>query len=190
MKWFKHDSDMHTDLKVQNLVDNFGIEGYAIFNLCLELVAKEGVDGRIMASLGWRQAILKVARWSDEGKLDNILKHMGKISLICPKSLRYGHLYIPKLMERADEYTQRKIGRMSGQYRDNIGAKNTTEEIRKEEKRRGNFSYLSSKNLKELKTDFKGDIASVKNFLLGAGLPEAAVVEALEKEKFLGTEAK
>jgi hypothetical protein len=184
MKWFKHDSDMHTDLKVQNLVDKYGFESYGIYNLCLELVAKEGKRCRLNGRLRWRQLILKITQWSDENKLETIISGMAEFRLICPKSLRYGNLYIPNMKKREDEYTQRKNKEVSGEGRVNIGAKNTTEYNRREEnKNTQNSSFLlSSKKLQEIKKDCKGDLPSVKKYLLVAGLPEAAIDKALGKE--------
>lgn len=109
MKWFKHDVDMHTDLKVQILLEKHGIEGYAIWNLCLEMVGKEGKKGKIDGQLRWIQLLLKVAGWTDKGKLESILNTMAEIKLICSKSFKYGNLYIPKFMKRADDYTLRKL---------------------------------------------------------------------------------
>ena len=40
MKWFKHDCDMHTDLKVQALYAKHGCEGYIVWIICLELLGK------------------------------------------------------------------------------------------------------------------------------------------------------
>lgn len=108
MKWFKHDSDMHNDLKIITLISKHGIEAYAVWCLCLELVAKEGVQGRIKVDLRWQQGIVKVcskvdSRW-DEGRLQNILESMGELGLICSKSLKYGNLYIPKFGKHSRNY--------------------------------------------------------------------------------------
>jgi hypothetical protein len=120
MKWFKHDCDMHTDLKVQILVDKHGIEGYAIFNLCLEMVGKEGKKGKIEGQLRWRQLLLKIAQWSDEGKLNKIIETMAEVKLICSKALKYDNLYIPKFIKRADDYTLRQLRTNYGQTTDNV----------------------------------------------------------------------
>ncbi len=185
MKWFKHDTDMHTDIKVQNLVDKCGFEAYGIYNLCLEMVGKEGKRYRLDGRLRWRQLILKVTQWSDEGRLDTIINTMAELRLICPKALKYGNLYIPKMKSRVDEYTQRNIGSKSGVSRDNIGAKNNTTEynrIEKEKNKKKQDFLLSPENLKNLKADCKGDMQSVKCVLLAAGLPEADIDKALKKE--------
>jgi len=109
MKWFKHDTDMHTDLKIQTLIGKHGLEGYALWNLCLEMVGKEGKKGKLGSELRWLEGLLKVVGWSDKGKIEVMLKTMAECKLICPKSFNYGNLYIPKFMKRADTYTRRQL---------------------------------------------------------------------------------
>jgi hypothetical protein len=39
MRWFKHDTDAHSDAKLQKLRIRYGAEGYGIYWYCLELIA-------------------------------------------------------------------------------------------------------------------------------------------------------
>ncbi len=113
MKWFEHDVDMHTDLKIQSLIDKHGLKGYAIWNLCLELVGKEGKKGKLDGQTRWQEGLIKVYSRSIEGKdkveLEIILNDMSELKLICSKALKYGNLYIPNFMKRADNYTRRLL---------------------------------------------------------------------------------
>lgn len=43
MQWFKHDSDASQDAKLQNVLLDYGLEGYGLYWHCLELIAG-GVD--------------------------------------------------------------------------------------------------------------------------------------------------
>ncbi len=117
MRWFKHDCDMHTDLKIQALLSEHGLEGYAIFNLCLELVGKEGSRGKLMSKTMWQDGLLEVFARSDDGmgkvKLNKILMYLAQIDLISSKSFKYGHLHIPNFTKRIDDYTARQIRTMS-----------------------------------------------------------------------------
>ncbi len=117
MRWFKHDCDMHTDLKIQAHLSEHGLEGYAIFNLCLELVGKEGSRGKLMSKTMWQDGLLKVFARSDDGmgkvKLNKILMYLAQIDLISSKSFKYGHLHIPNFTKRIDDYTARQIRTMS-----------------------------------------------------------------------------
>ncbi|WP_097491194.1 Lin1244/Lin1753 domain-containing protein [Escherichia coli] len=41
MKWFKHDSDANRDEKLQNVLLDYGLEGYGLYWYCIELIAYE-----------------------------------------------------------------------------------------------------------------------------------------------------
>lgn len=109
MKWFKHDTDMHTDFKIQALVDKYHSDGYMIWCLCLEILGKEGKQGRLIAETRWLQGLLKVVPWCDEGRVTEILNHMAELKLICPKALKFSNLHIPQFMKRADDWSKRVL---------------------------------------------------------------------------------
>ena len=45
MKWFKHDTDANLDAKLQNVLLDYGLEGYGLYWYCIELIAgKVGKD--------------------------------------------------------------------------------------------------------------------------------------------------
>lgn len=115
MRWFKHDCDMHTDLRILSLLEKHGLEGYAIWVLCLEMVGKEGKKGKLKVELRWQEGLLKVCGWSDKGRLEKIINTLAELRLICPKSLKYGNLYIPKFIKRLDDYERRKLRTLSEQ---------------------------------------------------------------------------
>lgn len=176
MRWFKHDCDMHTDLKVQILIKKHGVEGYGIYNLCLEMVGQQGKKGKIEGQLRWREAILKMAGWSDNGKLDKIINTMAEVRLICPKSLKYGNLSIPKFIKRADDYTTRKLRTLSEQDTDNVRVdKKRIEKIREE--------YIKAKGFRL--TDFSSDDfartgKAIKTLINKAGGEDTQVIEAIK----------
>lgn len=39
MKWFKHDTDANSDNKLQNVLLDYGLEGYGLYWYCIELIA-------------------------------------------------------------------------------------------------------------------------------------------------------
>lgn len=109
MKWFKHDCDMHTNLKIQELIDREKTEGYAIWCLCLEFVGKEGKKGKLDGRKRWKKGLLKVLQWPDKERLERILNVLAELRLINPKSLGYGNLHIPEFHKRADDWTRRQL---------------------------------------------------------------------------------
>ncbi len=42
MKWFKHHSNSHRNLKYQGLIEKFGWDGYGKWWTCVELIAEQG----------------------------------------------------------------------------------------------------------------------------------------------------
>ncbi|HCJ67019.1 MAG TPA: hypothetical protein DHV62_06770 [Elusimicrobia bacterium] len=176
MKWFKHDCDMHTDLKIQSLLEKYGLEGYALWNLCLELLGKEGHKGRLNTKSGWKNALLKISGWSANGKIDEILNVMGELSLICPKSLKCGNLYIPKFIKRTDDYTQRKLRTNSEQSTDNVRVdKNRIDKIRTE--------YIKIKGL-DINNfsidDFSRTAKAIKTLLIKSKFKDDLVIRSIE----------
>ena len=152
MKWFKHDVDMGIDLKIQAVIHKHGLEGYAIWCLTLELLGREGPEnGRIGRIDGLEMAIrglMQVTGWQEGRKIKRILSTFSTLGLIDRKSFSSGNLYIPKFASRVDEYTQRKMNKISGENRDNVPYyKIRTDKIRKEESKTPDLSITSLKTL-------------------------------------------
>lgn len=175
MKWFKHDTDMHTDLKIQNLIEKHGAEGYAIFNLCLEMVGKEGTKGKIDGRLRWKQLICKVVGWSDNGKLESIINSMAELGLICSKSLKYGNLHIPKFTKRADDYTMRKLRTNSEYSTDNVHLdKNRIDKIRIE------YAKLRGLDINNFQSDdFARTAKAIKTLVIKSKFNDNLVIKSI-----------
>jgi len=118
MKWFKHLSDSYSNLKHQQVLAEFGIEGYGFYWVCLELIAQQGKSFKIKSEKNWKKTLMYLTR-SKEERIDALLDVFARVSLIDEKSLKHGDLYIPKMSEYADEYTD-KVRRMSRQGRDKV----------------------------------------------------------------------
>lgn len=113
MKWFRHNTDSHINLKLREIFADFGLEGYALYWLCLELVGQQGVKYRLNGSKSWQKALKEISKLPQE-KMDKILTRFAELNLICAKSLKNKDLYIPKMREYSDDYTN-KVRRMSEQ---------------------------------------------------------------------------
>lgn len=118
MKWFKHETDAHTNLKLQNVIDTHGLGAYAYYWICVEIVGLQGENFRINSEKNWKIYLKKLSGLSVEEQ-DVLLNIFGDTNLVDKKSLSRGVLYIPKLEERQDEYTKR-VRRVSGQSTDNV----------------------------------------------------------------------
>lgn len=131
MRWLKHFSDAYSNMKMQQVLANFGTDGYGFFWICSELVAQQGENFRIKREKNWKNVLSHVTGKKIK-KCDEYLDFFAEINLIDKKGLEMGDLYLPKMQEYADEYT-RKIGTLSGQTPDNVG-QNRIEQNRTEQK--------------------------------------------------------
>jgi hypothetical protein len=168
---------MHTDLKIQALIEKMGLDGYALWNLCLEMVGKEGHKGKLMVSTRWQDGLLKVTGWSDKKRFNEILETMGELGLICSKSLKYGNLYIPKFMKRVDDYTARKL---RGEFVDS-SEKVPLDKIKKESIDQIRERYASSKGFSLTdfsREDYARTAKAIKNLLLKAKGDEELVINS------------
>ncbi len=41
MKWVQHDTDANQDAKLQNVLLDYGLEGYGLYWYCIELIAQK-----------------------------------------------------------------------------------------------------------------------------------------------------
>ena len=181
MKWFKHDVDMHTDFRMIELIQKHGAEGYAVWNLCLEFLGKEGEKlasenrkFQLNSGKNWKNHIQRVANL-DNKKVEEILETLAELKLICHKSLKRGALYSVGFEKRADDYTTRKLRTMSEQDTNNVHLeKNRLDKIR--------IEYIKAIGLEEshLKTDDYGRIhKAIKNLVIKADQKDDLVIAGI-----------
>jgi len=118
MKWFRHNSDSNSDMGLEAIIENFGMEGYGLYWLCCELVAHQGENYRIKSAKGWQKAIKKRSKLSKEILL-KILKEFSTIDLINEKAYNQNDLYMPKMKKYSDDYTKR-VRRVSEQSSEKV----------------------------------------------------------------------
>ncbi|HEY1037357.1 MAG TPA: Lin1244/Lin1753 domain-containing protein [Candidatus Paceibacterota bacterium] len=134
MKWFKHYSDSYSNLKLQQVLSEHGTEGYGFFWICVEFVAQQGTNSRIKIEKNWKRVLAHIGHVSEE-RMNHLLNFFASVNLIDKRGLEIGDLYIPKLKDYGDEYSD-KLRRKSRQGRDNVGLDKTrTEEIRPDKNR-------------------------------------------------------
>lgn len=141
MKWFKHETDAHTNLKLQTLIRDHGAAAYGYYWFLIELVGKEGDNFRIISGKSWNK-FAEIMLQIDSKKQQEYLDAIADLGLIDKKALKQGTLYIPKLAERSDDYTNR-VRRVSEHSSDNVPLEeNRTEEIRTEKRRISSFEDI------------------------------------------------
>ena len=142
MKWFKHYSDAHDNLKLRALVDSYGWDGYGIWWIICEICAKEGKSEENWGILGykrWRDEIIRITG-VEKKRLYRILNKMAKLRLIDGNELKMGNLCVPQMKEYCDDYSER-VQRKSEQCSDNVPLEEKRrDKNRLDKKRRDNSS--------------------------------------------------
>ena len=81
MKWFKHDSNAHTDDKIQKVLMRYGAEGYALYWYCIELIAARVTPDNITFELKHDAEILGYHLKIDTLRVEEIIKYMVGLEL-------------------------------------------------------------------------------------------------------------
>lgn len=169
-------SDSHTNIKHREMLVDLGLEGYATYWICLELVAQQGVSFRLNNNKSWKKVLKDITKLSEE-KLDKILKRFAELNLICSKSLLKDELYIPKMKERADEYSVRK----SGHYRESVGLEQIRIDKNRIDKIRLVYTTLKNHSLTNYSSnDYARTGKAIVELINRAKDNDALVLEALE----------
>lgn len=81
MKWFKHDTDANRDPKLEKVLMRYGAEGYALYWLCLELIAAPIDKYNINFELEHDAEILAHRLKMDSAKVEEIMRFMVGLEL-------------------------------------------------------------------------------------------------------------
>jgi len=129
MKWFKHDSDASEDPKIQKLIYKHGLEGYGLYFVTLELIARDMEDNldRIgYLSDDWDFDFLANRFGFSPDKIRTMYSTMKTLGLFDSNS---DVIYCPKIKNRCDEYTTKlirfreKTSTKSGECQEHVGTK-------------------------------------------------------------------
>lgn len=171
MKWFKHNSDAHTNLKTGAVIAEYGVGAYGFWWLCVELVAHQGDMYALGADKNWKRGLMRVSGASMED-IDTWLAFFADERLIDAEALARGELHIPNLAEYCDDYSSRSVRTKSQSVRTKSD-KVPLEEKRKEEKRKeekdakptSRLAWLTAipdDDLKELSEKYEASPAQVQ----------------------------
>lgn len=103
MKWFKHDTDANRDPKLEKVLMKYGAEGYALYWLCLELIAGPIDKHNINFELEHDAEILAHRLRMDSVRVEEIMRYMGEIRLfeIEPTTQRITCLKLARRIENS-----------------------------------------------------------------------------------------
>lgn len=81
MKWFKHDADANHDAKLEKVLMKYGADGYALFWLCLELIALPIDKSNVTFELEHDAEILAYRLKLDSRRVEEIMHYFIKLDL-------------------------------------------------------------------------------------------------------------
>ncbi len=114
MKWFKHDTNAHNDVKLKLLRRKFGAEGYGVYFMLLEIIGEYANEDNI-EEWGFVDKHHSLETLADEcnvaaDKLKEILLFCNEVELLEKRNER---LYCEKILKRLDVYAQRVLRKKS-----------------------------------------------------------------------------
>jgi hypothetical protein len=176
MKWFKHDTNAHTDAKLEKVLMRYGADGYALYWYCIELIAGKLDSKNFTFELEHDSELLGYKLKIDSIRIEEIMKYMINIGLFectnevitCMKIARRldssmsGNAEMRKLIANSHD----RVMMQSGQSHDSVIAEqNRTEQNRSNRaKTKKRFSPPTLTELDEYITE-KGYNVSGQKFI-------------------------
>ena len=81
MQWIKHDTDANQDAKLQNVLLDYGLEGYGLYWYCIELIAGKVDKNNITFELEHDARIIARNTGSSAQKVEEMMKYFVNIGL-------------------------------------------------------------------------------------------------------------
>ena len=81
LKWFKHDSNANADSKLQNVLLDYGLEGYGLYWYCIELIAGKVDADNITFSLEHDARIIARNTGSTPQKVEEMMRYFVNVGL-------------------------------------------------------------------------------------------------------------
>lgn len=100
MQWFKHDSDANLDAKLQNVLLDYGLEGYGLYWYCIELITGKINADNITFSLEHDARIIARNTGSTPEKVSKMMQYFVELGLFENSN---GVITCIKLAKRLDQ---------------------------------------------------------------------------------------
>jgi hypothetical protein len=108
MKWFKHDTDANMDAKLQEVMLDYGLEGYGLYWYCIELIAQRVNGDNLTFELEHDCRIIARNTGSTPQKVEQMMKSFIQLGLLDADN---GHVFCLKLASRCDDFTAKAVRR-------------------------------------------------------------------------------
>ena len=108
MKWFKHESGASLDAKLQEVLLDYGLEGYGLYWYCLELIAGNVTPDNLTFELEHDARIIARNTSSTTQRVQEIMKRFVELGLF---ESYEGIVKCLKLAKKTDEYTAKLLSK-------------------------------------------------------------------------------
>lgn len=108
MKWFKHDTDANMDAKLQEILLDYGLEGYGLYWYCLELIATNVTSDKLTFELEHDCRVIARNTGSTVQKVQEMMKKFIDLELFDNSD---GRVFCLKLAQRCDDFTAKAVRR-------------------------------------------------------------------------------
>ena len=108
MKWFKHDTDANMDAKLQEVMLDYGLEGYGLYWYCIELIAQRVNGNNLTFELEHDCRIIARNTGSTPQKVEQMMRTFISLGLLNAEN---GHVFCLKLASRCDDFTGKAVRR-------------------------------------------------------------------------------
>jgi hypothetical protein len=108
LKWFKHESGASLDAKLQEVLLDYGLEGYGLYWYCLELIAGNVTPDNLTFELEHDARIIARNTSSTTQRVQEIMKRFVELGLF---ESYEGIVKCLKLAKKTDEYTAKLLSK-------------------------------------------------------------------------------
>ncbi len=108
MKWFKHDTDANMDAKLQEVMLDYGLEGYGLYWYCIELIAQNVNGDNLTFELEHDARIIARNTGSTPQKVEQMMTSFVNLGLLDADN---GHIFCLRLASRCDDFTAKAVRR-------------------------------------------------------------------------------
>lgn len=174
MQWFKHDTSANMDAKLQDVLLDYGLEGYGLYWYCIELIAGKISKDNLTFSLEHDARIIARNTGSTPQKVQEMMKHFMDLGLF--ESSNSGVITCLKLAKRLDQSmtSNAKMREMILDVKNHDGimtassksltesCKNRIEENRKEKNKQKRFNPPTFEEISNYCTERKNNVDANK----------------------------
>lgn len=122
MKWFKHNSSANMDAKLQEIMLDYGLEGYGLYWYCLELIAGNVEQDNLTFELEHDCRVIARNTGSTVQRVQEMMTKFIELNLF---ENNQGRVTCLKLSKMSDDYTAKLVRKKEPQALDSIEVRQT-----------------------------------------------------------------